>query len=30
MGVDGVGGEGEFVEFSASCEVWRGGREGAI
>jgi len=29
MGVEGVGGEGEFVEFSALCEVWWGGREGA-
>jgi len=30
MGVEGVGGEEEFVEFSASCEVWGGWREGAV
>jgi len=28
--VEGVGGEEEFVEFCASCEVWRGWRKGAI
>jgi len=30
MSVEGVGGEGEFVEFSALSDVWGGKREGAV
>ena len=28
--MEGVGGEGEFVEFGDPSEVWRGWREGAV